>query len=154
MAQEATDNFDLQTGPLIRGRLIALDSEHVLLLTMHHIVSDGWSMGVLVRELSASYTGYVEGGGDLLPTPAIQYADYASWQRRWLSGELLQAQSAYWRRALGDASMVLDLPSDRPRPTEQSHAGGRLGVSFNAELTAKLRTLSQRHGVTLFIGQC
>jgi len=149
---EAQAPFDLERGPLIRGRLIRLGPEdHVLLVTMHHIVSDGWSMGVLTRELSALYGAYVRGEPDPLEPLAIQYADYAVWQRRWLSGEVLAEQSGYWREQLAGAPALLELPTDRPRPAQQAFAGGFVGLELDAELTASLKALSQRHGVTLFM---
>ncbi|MFN5411420.1 condensation domain-containing protein, partial [Bradyrhizobium sp.] len=115
VAVEATAPFDLELGPLIRGRLVRLDvDEHVLLLTMHHIVSDGWSMGVLTRELGQLYAAFVRGEADPLPALAIQYGDYAVWQRRWLSSEALARQGAYWKDALAGAPALLELPWDRP----------------------------------------
>ena len=127
--EEANAAFDLQAGPLIRGRLIRLDDrEHVLLITLHHIVSDGWSMGVLSRELGALYRAYSQGQADPLPGLALQYPDYAVWQRRWLAGEVLQAQSDYWRRTLAGAPAVLELPTDRRRPVQQDHAGAFVGA--------------------------
>ncbi|TYZ39320.1 non-ribosomal peptide synthetase, partial [Ralstonia solanacearum] len=102
--------FDLEQGPLIRGRLVKLgEQEHVLLITMHHIVSDGWSQGVLARELGALYEAYRSGGEDPLPALPIQYADYAVWQRRWLDGAELQRQGAYWEQALAGAPTLLSL---------------------------------------------
>ena len=100
------------------------DDHHVLLLTMHHIVSDGWSMGVLTRELMALYQAFSQGQADPLPPLALQYADYAVWQRRWLSGEVLQRQSDYWQQTLAGAPALLTLPTDRPRPAQQDYAGG------------------------------
>ncbi|WP_425274976.1 amino acid adenylation domain-containing protein [Pseudomonas corrugata] len=151
-AREAVDAFDLEHGPLIRGRLIRLgDEEHVLLVTMHHIVSDAWSMGVLVKELAALYEAFRHDLDDPLPTLAVQYGDYALWQRRWLSGEVLQAQSSYWRQTLVDAPALLMLPTDRARPAQQDYSGAALPLAFDAELTANLKTLSQRHGVTLYM---
>ncbi|WP_244560166.1 condensation domain-containing protein, partial [Ensifer aridi] len=121
---EARTPFDLARGPLIRGRLIRLaDDDHVFLLTQHHIVSDGWSMGVLMRELSQLYRAFAAGRDDPLPPLAIQYPDYAAWQRQWLSGERLQAQAQYWRDSLSGAPARLALPTDRPRPAQQSFAG-------------------------------
>jgi amino acid adenylation domain-containing protein len=151
MADEARAPFDLEHGPLIRGRLIRLAAtEHVLLLTMHHIVSDAWSMGVLADELSALYTAYVRGEADRLPELPVQYADYAAWQRRWVEGEILEAQAAYWKETLAGAPELLELPSDRVRPAVQNHAGASLGVELDEELTAGVRALSRRHGMTLF----
>ncbi|WP_156438606.1 non-ribosomal peptide synthetase, partial [Bradyrhizobium valentinum] len=150
--EEARTPFDLARGPLIRGRLIRMsDEEHVLLLTQHHIVSDGWSLGVLARELSQLYRAFEAGQDDPLPPLAIQYPDYAAWQRRWLTGERLQSQAQYWRNNLSGAPARLALPTDRPRPAEQSFAGAMVPVVIDADLTRGLRRLSQRHGTTLFM---
>ncbi|MGC2460617.1 MAG: condensation domain-containing protein, partial [Steroidobacteraceae bacterium] len=150
--EEADTAFDLQIGPLIRGRLMRLDDrEHVLLVTMHHIVSDGWSMGVLTHELGVLYGAYRQGQADPLPRLPIQYPDYAVWQRRWLAGEVLQTQSDYWRRTLADAPAVLELPADRRRPVQQDYAGAFVALKLDQELTAGLKALSQRHGATLFM---
>ncbi|HEU0300198.1 MAG TPA: condensation domain-containing protein, partial [Longimicrobium sp.] len=151
VAEEAGAPFDLTRGPLIRGRLARLaDDEHVLLLTMHHVVSDGWSMGVLVHELSTLYAAFGRGEEDPLPPLPVQYADYAAWQRRWVEGEVLEEQAAYWTRALAGAPAVLELPADRPRPARQDHAGAVVPVELDEALTAALRALGQRHGTTLF----
>ncbi|MBA2675550.1 non-ribosomal peptide synthetase, partial [Ramlibacter sp.] len=148
--QETGAPFDLTTGPLIRGRLLVLgDEEHVLLVTMHHIVSDGWSMGVLTQELSALYGAFVEGRDDPLDPLPIQYADYAAWQRRWLDGEVLQRQSDYWKQRLSGAPALLELPTDRTRPAQQDYRGAVAGISLGAELSAGLKALAQRHGATL-----
>ncbi|MEF9386894.1 non-ribosomal peptide synthase/polyketide synthase [Ralstonia solanacearum species complex bacterium KE056] len=150
--REANTPFDLEQGPLIRGCLVKLgEQEHVLLITMHHIVSDGWSQGVLARELGALYEAYLSGGEDPLPALPIQYADYAVWQRRWLEGEELQRQGAYWEQALAGAPTLLSLPTDRARPAQQDYAGGSVEVVFDETLSAGLRKLSQRHGTTLFM---
>jgi amino acid adenylation domain-containing protein len=152
MAEEAVAPFDLEAGPLIRGRLIQLGAaEHALLVTMHHIVSDGWSMGVLTREFSALYRAFSEGQADPLPALEIQYADYAAWQRRWIAGEVLQAQADYWRRALAGAPALLTLPTDRPRPPKQDYAGAEVGLELDESLTQGLKALCQRHGATLFM---
>ncbi len=149
---EASTPFDLERGPLIRGRLVRLAADdHVLLLTMHHIVSDGWSMGVLVHELSVLYASYRRGEEDPLPPLPVQYADYAVWQRRWLDGEALRQQSDYWKATLAGAPELLELPADHPRPARQDHAGASAAVELDEELTAGLRALSQRHGATLFM---
>ncbi|KRB71153.1 hypothetical protein ASE07_27265 [Noviherbaspirillum sp. Root189] len=149
---EASAPFDLASGPLVRGRLICLAAdEHVLLITMHHIVSDGWSMGVLTREMSSLYRAFVEGADDGLPPLTVQYADYAAWQRRWLSGDVLQAQSDYWRRTLAGAPTLLDIPSDRPRPAQQDYAGSFVTLELDPELSQGLDRLSKRHGATLFM---
>jgi len=152
MADEAGAPFDLERGPLIRGRLIRLaDDDHVLVLTMHHIVSDGWSMGVLFDEISALYAAHREGRDARLAALPVQYADYAAWQRRWVEGDVLREQAEYWTRTLAAAPELLALPTDHPRPAETDHAGGLLGVELDAELTAGLRGLSRRHGTTLFM---
>ena len=149
---EARAAFDLEQGPLIRGRLVKLgEQEHVLLITMHHIVSDGWSQGVLARELGMLYEAYRSGGEDPLPALPIQYADYAVWQRRWLEGAELQRQGTYWEQALAGAPTLLSLPTDRARPAQQDYAGGSVEVIFDETLSAGLRKLSQRHGTTLFM---
>jgi non-ribosomal peptide synthetase component F len=150
--EEAEAPFDLSRGPLIRGRLLRLGpEEHVFLLTQHHIVSDGWSMGVLMRELGALYRAFVAGEEDPLPPLEIQYPDYAAWQRAWLSGERLEAQARYWRENLAGAPAQLELPTDRPRPREQSFAGGVVEVRLDAELTRALKRMSQELGTTLFM---
>ncbi|WP_162884948.1 condensation domain-containing protein, partial [Pseudomonas syringae] len=152
MDEAAIGRFDLQQGPLIRGSLVRLsDDEHVLLLTMHHIVSDGWSMGVLTRELGALYASGCQAEADPLPQLSIQYADYAVWQRGWLSGEVLHKQSTYWQTALLDAPALLMLPSDRVRPTQQDYTGDAVPVVLDATLSHELKALSRRHGTTLFM---
>jgi arthrofactin-type cyclic lipopeptide synthetase C len=152
MAQEASAAFDLQNDPLIRGQLLRLaDDHHVLLLTVHHIVADGWSMGVLTRELMALYQAFSQRQPDPLPALTLQYGDYAVWQRRWLSGDVLQRQSDYWQQTLDGAPALLTLPTDRPRPAHQDYAGSNLEVVVDPHLSAGLKVLSQRHGVTLFM---
>ena len=152
MMGEAQAPFDLRQGPLIRGRLIRLqEEEQILLLTQHHIVSDGWSMGILARELGTLYGAFRGGEENPLPPLGIQYPDYAAWQREWLRGERLQKQSEYWREALADAPVLLELPTDRPRPEQQSFAGGCVAVVIEGELAERLKELSRRHGVTLFM---
>nr|WP_225040606.1 non-ribosomal peptide synthetase [Rhizobium sp. T1473]MCA0807264.1 amino acid adenylation domain-containing protein [Rhizobium sp. T1473] len=150
--EEAHTPFDLSRGPLMRGRLIRMsDDDHVFLLTQHHIVSDGWSMGVLVRELSQLYRAFEAGQDDPLPPLAIQYPDYAAWQRQWLSGERLQTQAQYWRDTLSGAAARLALPTDRPRPAQQSFAGATVPIVIDADLTRGLKRLSRQHGTTLFM---
>jgi amino acid adenylation domain-containing protein len=154
MAEEARAPFDLERGPLIRGRLIRIGADdHVLLITLHHIVSDAWSMGVLTRELSTLYTAISRGEPDPLPPFPVQYADYAIWQRKWVEGEVLQLQAEYWGATLAGAPELLELPVDRPRPAVRDHAGGsrEVGVALGEELTAGLKELSRRHGATLFM---
>jgi amino acid adenylation domain-containing protein len=150
--EEARTPFDLARGPLIRGRLIRLaQDDHVLHVTMHHIVSDGWSMGVFTRELSALYGAFRRGEPDPLPPLPVQYADYAAWQRKWVEGDVLQAQAEYWTETLAGVPELLELPADRPRPARQDHAGGAVGIDLGAELSAALKELSRRHGTTLFM---
>ncbi|HEX6292478.1 MAG TPA: amino acid adenylation domain-containing protein [Herpetosiphonaceae bacterium] len=151
--------FDLQHGPLLRARLLRLDAEeHLLLLTMHHIVSDGWSMGVLIRELVASYHAHVADQPLQVPPLQLQYADYAVWQRKRLQGQLLDQQLGYWRQQLGGAPFgsgtpappLLELPTDRPRPPVKTSHGAIYAWSLPQPLTAALLALSQREGTTLF----
>jgi len=149
---EAQAPFALERGPLARGRLVRLDGErHVLLVTMHHIVSDGWSMGVLADELSALYAAFVRGEADPLPPLPAQYAEYVAWQRRWVGGEVLRRHAAYWREALAGAPALLELPADRPRPPQQDHAGAVVPVVLGRERSAALRALGRRHGATPFM---
>ncbi|MGH9968411.1 MAG: amino acid adenylation domain-containing protein, partial [Pyrinomonadaceae bacterium] len=150
--EEAAAEFDLEVGPLIRGRLIRLaEDEHALLITMHHIVSDGWSMGVFIRELSALYGAMARGEQDGLPELEVQYADYAVWQRKWMEGEVLQRQAEYWERTLAGAPTLLELPTDHPRPAEQDHVGGWVRIVLDENLTRRLKELSRRHGATLYM---
>jgi amino acid adenylation domain-containing protein len=150
--QEAVEPFDLARGPLIRGRLLRLgDDDHVLLLTMHHIISDGWSLSVLAREFSALYRTMRHGAADPLPPLAIQYADYAAWQRQWLQGPLLQQQLQYWTGQLHGAPGLISLPTDRPRPDIQDYRGASIDVALDEELSRNLKVLAQRHGVTLYM---
>ncbi|HEX9938621.1 MAG TPA: amino acid adenylation domain-containing protein, partial [Longimicrobium sp.] len=150
MGEEARAPFDLRRGPLVRGCLVRLaDDDHVLLLTMHHIVTDAWSMGVLFDELSALYAAHREGSDARLAALPVQYADYAAWQRRWMDGDVLREQAEYWARTLTGAPELLELPTDRPRPAEMDHAGELLAVELDAELTAGLKALSRRNGATL-----
>ncbi|HEU0300184.1 MAG TPA: condensation domain-containing protein, partial [Longimicrobium sp.] len=152
MAVEAEAPFGLEQGPLIRGRLVRLAAnDHVLLITMHHIVSDGWSMGVLTRELSTLYAAFRRGEPDPLPALPVQYADYAAWQRRWVAGEVLEEQAAYWTETLGGAPELLELPADHARPARQDHAGASVGLELDEELTAGLKALGRRQGTTLFM---
>ncbi|MBV8464381.1 MAG: amino acid adenylation domain-containing protein, partial [Burkholderiales bacterium] len=151
-ADEANAAFDLATGPLIRGQLIYLGGdEHLLLITKHHIVSDGWSIGVLVQEISTLYSAFSRGRPDPLPPLAVQYADYAVWQRHWLQGEVLATQTDFWKSFLGGAPELLELPTDRPRPAVQSYAGDTVSFTLSPALTSGLRALGQRHGATLFM---
>ena len=150
--EEAQRPFDLAQGPLLRTTLLRLDKEeHILLLTMHHIVSDGWSMGVLFRELSALYEAFSAGKPSPLPELPIQYADFAVWQRQWLQGETLEAQLAYWKKQLDGVCPVLELPTDRPRPAVQTFRGARQSMVLSKSLTEAVKALSHQEGTTLFM---
>jgi amino acid adenylation domain-containing protein len=152
VTHEAQQSFDLSTGPLLRVTLLELDAEeHVLLLNMHHIISDGWSMGVLVKEVTMLYQAYITDTPAQLAELPIQYADFAHWQRQWLQGEVLQSQVDYWKEQLDGAPPLLELPTDHPRPSVQTFRGSQLSFSIPAPLTQKLQELSRQHGVTLFM---
>jgi amino acid adenylation domain-containing protein/non-ribosomal peptide synthase protein (TIGR01720 family) len=172
--QEAGQPFDLTTGPLVRSTLLRLDkAEHILLFTMHHIVSDGWSTDILVREVATLYESYCHGNPSLLlsetlrerdatrsllpqrgtplPELPIQYADYAVWQRQWLQDEVLTTHIDYWKQQLGNNLPVLDLPTNRPRPHIQSYQGAIQSFQLPQDVTVALKTLSQQEGCTLFM---
>ncbi|MUG96208.1 amino acid adenylation domain-containing protein [Scytonema sp. UIC 10036] len=150
-AQEAEQPFNLTRDRLLRGKLLCLSQqEHILLLTMHHIVSDGWSLGVLVRELATFYNASNH-KGVLLPPLPIQYPDYAVWQRQWLKGEVMEAQLTYWKQQLGGRLPVLQLPTDRPRPPIQTFRGAKQALLLPKSLSEQIDNLSQQAGVTLFI---
>ena len=150
--EEAQGRFELSEGPLIRGRLLRVQAEeHVLLVTIHHIISDEWSIRTLIRELMAFYRAYRDGHPDPLEPLPLQYADYAQWQRQSLRGEALEKQLTYWRTNLAGVAPQLELPTDRPRPTAQSYRGANVDIAFDAPLTAGLKTLAQRRDMTLFM---
>ncbi len=150
--EEARQAFDLQSGPLLRARLLRLEAtDHVLLYTMHHIISDGWSMGVLIRELTTLYQAYAQGEESPLAELSIQYADYAQWQRQWLQGEVLEQQLEYWKQQLAGIPPLLELPTDFPRPAVQTFRGATRAISLSPALTAQLKQLSKQEDVTLFI---
>ena len=151
--EEGAAPFDLAHGPLLRARLLRLAAgEHVLLLTIHHIVSDGWSLGVLIRDMLELYRSAQvsrDGTPPALPMLQIQPADHAVWQRQWLHGEVLQERLAFWRASLAGAPAVLDLPTDRPRPPLRSSRGASLPLALSPALSARIRALGRRHGATL-----
>ncbi|HEX7243881.1 MAG TPA: condensation domain-containing protein, partial [Longimicrobiaceae bacterium] len=150
--EEARKPVDLAAGPLLRVRLLRTGAdEHVLLLMVHHAVSDAWSFGVLFRELSALYRAFVRGEPSPLPEPALQYADFAVWQRAWLVGETLERQVAYWRGRLCSAPALLALPTDRPRPAVQTHRAGIHDFRVPPDTAARLHALNRRAGATLFM---
>src|SRR5690349_10801181 len=149
---EAQLPFDLSRGPLLRVNLLRLGvEEHVLLITMHHIISDGWSMGIMIRELTSLYEAYSRGAESPLAELPIQYADYAAWQRNWLQGEVLERQLEYWRRQLEDAPTFLELPTDKARPAVQSFRGSAQLRILDQTLSNQIKTLSRHRGVTLFM---
>ncbi|MGA7439680.1 MAG: amino acid adenylation domain-containing protein, partial [Luteibacter sp.] len=149
--EEALAHFDLTQGPLIRARLIRMaDADHVLLITQHHIASDGWSLGILVNEFAALYAAFRQGAANPLPPLAVQYPDYAAWQRRWLTDERIAAQLDYWHRTLAGAPPLLQLPTDRPRSAARSHAGDGVPIRMDAGLSGALRSLCREHDVTMF----
>ncbi|MBD1869937.1 amino acid adenylation domain-containing protein [Cyanobacteria bacterium FACHB-471] len=148
---EAQRPFNLTTDPLLRITLLKFDpTEAVLLLTLHHIVADGWSLGVLIRELGYFYTAFVEGRSPLLPPLPIQYPDFADWQRQWLQGEVLEKQLTYWRKQLHNLP-ALELPQDCPRPAVQTYQGATYPLHISPALTQALESLSQQSGVSLFM---
>ncbi|WP_052519231.1 amino acid adenylation domain-containing protein [Archangium violaceum] len=150
--EEVLRPFELGRGPLLRVSLLRTgEAEHVLVLTMHHIVSDGWSMGVLAREVSALYESFREGRAPALEALPIQYADYAAWQQSWLRGEVLESKLAWWCEQLEGAPPALELPTDRPRPAVQSYRGALHYLHLPLALTEALRGLGQKEGVTLFM---
>ncbi len=152
IAAEARRPFDLARGPLLRTRLFQLgETEHLLLVELHPIVGDGWSTGVLVREVAALYRAFFLGEASPLGELPVQYADFAAWQRSWLSGEVLARQLAFWREHLAGAPPVLELPTDRPRPQLQNLRGRRLAVDLDRSLADALVALGQRHRATLFM---
>jgi acyl carrier protein len=152
IATAAAKPFDLERGPLFRAELLRRsEQEHVGLLCMHHIISDGWSTGVLMRELSALYAAFSSGRPSPLPELPIQYADFAAWQRQWLSGELLDRQLAYWTERLQGAPPLLALPADRPRPVVKSSRGAVLARALPDDLAGRLEALAHQEGCTLFM---
>jgi len=151
-AEASRHRFDLARGPLFRASLIHVaDDEHLLLLNLHHAIGDGWSLGVLLDELSALYGAFSRGEPSPLPEPALQYADYAVWQRERLSGSALERQVEFWRQALDGAPALLELPADRPRPPVESHRGALERLVVSPELAAEVNALARREGATLFM---
>ncbi|WP_306423302.1 non-ribosomal peptide synthetase [Nostoc favosum] len=152
VAQAAQQLFDISNDHLLRVKLLRLAlQEHIVLLTMHHIISDAWSIGVLVEELAALYPAFCHGQPSPLPTLPIQYVDFAAWQRQWLQGEALEAQLSYWLKQLDNAPKVLELPTDYPRPAIQTYRGATYSFELPKELSTSLNQLSQQQGSTLFM---
>ncbi|MDH5546983.1 MAG: amino acid adenylation domain-containing protein, partial [Gammaproteobacteria bacterium] len=149
---EAKRPFVLYEGPLLRTTLLKLGSdEHIILMTMHHIVSDGWSMGVLIQELSILYNALSRGQQNPLPPLTIQYADFAQWQRNWLQGQALEQQLGFWREQLEGAPGLLELPTDRQRPPVQSHRGSSVYFTIEKSLAKQIKTLCSEQGASAFM---
>src|SRR5262249_24180342 len=149
--EEAARPFDLASGPLIRAGLLRLgEQEHIAVVVLHHVISDGWSLGVLIREVSALYQAFHAGEGSPLPPPAIQYADYAAWQRAWLHGEVLQAELDHWSARLAGLP-ELELPADRPAPPAQSGRGGRRTATLAPAQLEGVRALGRQEGATPYM---
>jgi len=149
---EAGQSFNLSQGPLISMKLLRMDEDaHTLLVTMHHIISDGWSIGVLIREVAALYESFIKGVESPLPELGVQFADYAAWQREWLTGEVLEKHLSYWREQLAGAPPVLELPTDRARPAVQTFHGAGYRFTLSESLTATLKAFSRRQDATLFM---
>ncbi|NWA00111.1 non-ribosomal peptide synthetase [Pseudomonas gingeri] len=149
---EAHLPFDLETGPLLRACLVkAAAQEHYFVLTLHHIVTEGWAMDIFARELSALYEAFIEGRESPLPPLAVQYLDYSVWQRQWLESGERQRQLDYWTAQLGNEHPLLELPGDRPRPAVQSHRGELYRFDLGDELAARVRAFNAQHGLTLFM---
>ncbi|MGA9917346.1 MAG: condensation domain-containing protein, partial [Paraburkholderia sp.] len=152
VVEEARRPFDLASGPLLRAKVLQLaDDEQVGLLTMHHIVSDGWSAGILIREMAALYLAYCAGSPSPLPELPIQYADFAHWQREWLQGAVLQRQLDYWKEQLDGAPPLLELPEDHPRPAVQTFRGGHQSLLLPKAIGSALKALSRNEAATLFM---
>lgn len=152
VAVEAARPFNLESGPTFRTSLICLaPDEHVLLLSLHHIIADGWSLGILVREIAVLYAAFAAGAPSPLTELPIQYTDFAVWQRQWLQGEVLHRQLDYWRRQFADLPPALDLPTDYPRRPVQSFRGERELISLSNEVSGQLKELAQGEGATLFM---
>src|SRR5205085_10785694 len=152
LQQEGRRPFDLQSGPIIRALLLKLQADHfVLMINLHHIAGDGWSVGIFNRELSQFYRATCEGERLALPALPVQYADYAVWQRQWLRGDVLQRQLDYWRGQLAQAPRVLEVAPDRVRPAVQSYVGGYVGGRLGAALSGGLKQQSREQGVTLYM---
>ncbi|WP_163867071.1 non-ribosomal peptide synthetase, partial [Myxococcus eversor] len=150
--EDALRPFDLAAGPLLRATVLRLaPAEHVLLLCMHHGISDGWSMGVLVRELAALYEAFLHGQPSPLPQLPVQYADYAVWQRSWLQGETLHAQLGWWKQLLAGAPHALELPTDKPRPAALSNLGASVPVALPSGLSEAVEALAKREDATPFM---
>ncbi len=151
--EEASKKFDLAKDLLLSVRLLKISGEeHILIVTMHHIAADGWSMGILVKEFNALYTAYAQGYANPLPALKIQYSDYAYWQRQWLKGKVLEAHKSYWKNQLSNLPLLHNLPLDRPRPVEQTFNGSIHTSRINADVLKSLSKLCQSEAASLFMG--
>ncbi|MFW9261387.1 amino acid adenylation domain-containing protein [Nostoc sp. CALU 546] len=152
LTQESQRPFDLTHGPLLRAKVLRLaQQEHILLLEMHHIISDGWSTEVFLQEIALLYKAFLTRSSSPLPEVSIQYKDFAYWQRQWLEGEILQTQLSYWKQQLADIPTLLQLPTDRPRPAVQSSRGFHQSVELPKTLLDQLKAIARQEGVTLFM---
>ena len=151
-SMDAHSPFDLSRGPLLRTKLLKLDDlDHVLILSIHHIISDGWSIAILIREIAALYSSLVSGHDSPLAPLDIQYADFAAWQRDWLDGDQMERQLRYWRKQLAGEYSSLELPTDRARPARQSYRGARLVANVSPEVSRRLKELSRQESVTVYM---
>jgi amino acid adenylation domain-containing protein len=150
--EESQRPFDLAVGPLLRTKLLRMNErDHILIVTIHHIVSDAWSMGILVRDAAAFYKSFAEHSAISLPELQLQYADYATWQREWLQPERLAESLDYWRRQLGDKALSMRLPTDKPRPSAQTYNGALYQVELSEALSSEVENLSRRESVSVFM---
>ncbi|HRA27508.1 condensation domain-containing protein, partial [Ornithinibacter sp.] len=150
--EEANKAFNLSTEPLIRVKLLILGKEeHILLITMHHIISDGWSMDIFFKELTTLYNGVCRGEEPSLPSLPLQYADFALWQREWFQGEVLKRQLSYWKEQLADIPDFLEFPTDKPRPKELTYKGGSYGIRLSREIKDELNRFAQEHQASLYM---
>ncbi|NJN10675.1 MAG: amino acid adenylation domain-containing protein, partial [Richelia sp. RM1_1_1] len=152
LTEQSQQPFDLTLGPLLRAKILRLaPQEHILLLEMHHIISDGWSTEVLLKEIGTLYKAFLAGTASPLPEIFIQYKDFAQWQRQWLQGEILQTQLSYWKQQLKDIPAALQLPTDRPRPAIQTSHGAQQSIELSETVIKKLKEIARQEGVTLFM---
>lgn len=150
--QDATQSFDLTTGPLIRGRLVRLsESEHLLIIAQHHLITDGWSVGIMFQELAAGYEAALSHRPTNLPPLRVHYADYAAWQHQRVTSEAYAAQRAFWKQTLAGAPALMTLPTDRPRPPVQRYIGKSVSLPLDPTLVTQLRQFGQRHEASLFM---
>src|ERR1700693_1463927 len=151
-SEEGKKPFDLTRGPLLRSVLLRLDrDQHILVLAMHHIITDGWSISILFRELTQCYEAFMAGSVPELPELPVQYSEYAQWQREYISGELLRKEIEHWKNTLAGAQTLLNLTTDHPRPARQTWNGASQQITLDAVTLAKLKSLAQKERSTLFM---